>query len=144
LSIRTKQRIVFAGLVALAAWPLIHHALVRRYEISPWKYFGWSMYCTPAGRMSALLFPVENGGLPPRSWAGIQPAEVTEAIGDYLNRRRSWGLLLRPDQVAAVVFESAPELRAVRINVRVMALDPRTARLAWREHEYTYHRDRAE
>ncbi len=135
---------VFAGLVALAGWPLIHHVLVRRCEISPWKFFGWSMYCTPAGRMSALLYPVEGGGPPPRSWADIQPAEVTEAIGDYLNRRRSWGLLLRPDQVAEAVFTSAPELRAVRINVRVLVLDPRTAQLAWREHDYTYHRDRAD
>jgi hypothetical protein len=140
LSVRAKQSVVFAGLAAMALWPLAHHALVRRFEISPWKFFGWAMYCAPAGRMSALLYPVEGGGTP-ASWAGTQPAAVTEAIGDYLNRRRSWGLLLPPDRVAEAVFRSAPELRAVRINVRVMALDPDSALLAWREHDYTYRRD---
>ena len=30
-----KSRIVYAGLAVVAAWPLVHIALVRRFDVSP-------------------------------------------------------------------------------------------------------------
>ncbi len=140
MSIETKKRIVFVWLVLFAAWPLCHHALVRRFEINPWKFFGWSMYCVPVGRISVHLFPVEGGGPAPRSWAAGQPAEVTEAMSDFLNDRRVWGLLLKPDQLSEVIFESAPDLQGYRITVLETVLDTDTAHLVSRDHDYVYFR----
>ncbi len=141
LRFETKKRIVFAALMLVVVWPLVHHGLVRRYEINPWKFFGWSMYCIQPGRLELLFFPVADGGESPKWYAG-QPAELTDAIGEYLNRRRVWGLLLPPDEVASAVFDHAPRLNKVRLEVSETVMDTRTSRLGQRTHQYFYAMDR--
>ena len=44
MTLAGKQRLVFAVLALLAVWPLAHRVLVWRYDIAPWRFFGWAMY----------------------------------------------------------------------------------------------------
>ena len=91
---------------------------------------------------TAFLVPVADGGESPKWFAG-QPAEVIDAIGEYLNRRRVWGLFLPPDEVARAVFDHAPRLNKVRLQVAETVMDTRTARLGERTHQYFYELDRS-
>ena len=39
-----RMRASSAALAALMLWPAVHFALVERYDIVPWKFFGFAMY----------------------------------------------------------------------------------------------------
>ncbi len=55
----TVWRVKLAVLVFVATlvWPLVHMYVIRAYDISPWRLFGWGMYSTPhALRFSSIRF----------------------------------------------------------------------------------------
>jgi len=45
-----KRRLALALLAFVAAWPLVHRALVARFELDPWKHAGFAMYAAPSRR----------------------------------------------------------------------------------------------
>ena len=47
MSPRAKARVVGTLLLLVAVWPLAHRQLVVRFDVNPWKLYGFAMYCTP-------------------------------------------------------------------------------------------------
>ncbi|HSQ00629.1 MAG TPA: hypothetical protein VL049_25680, partial [Candidatus Dormibacteraeota bacterium] len=70
-----KQRLVVSVLAVLALWPLAHRALVWRYDLDPWRFFGWAMYCTPRLPVDVSLFAVEDGARVPVELASLTRAQ---------------------------------------------------------------------
>ena len=47
MSTRVKTLIAVGLLCMVGGWPPIHRALVWRFELNPWEFFGWAMYAAP-------------------------------------------------------------------------------------------------
>jgi len=140
LSCAAKQRVVLGLLAVLAVWPPIHRALVARHWMSPWRLFGWAMYCTPKLPRRAELYVVRDGQRVRLDVSDSQQREVREAMDAFLGRRDIWGTLVRPDQLAAIALASQPDSEAVEIEVEHLFLHPGTARIAAQRFAYAYPR----
>ena len=126
MTLAGKQRLVVAMLAVLAAWPLAHRALVVRYDLDPWRFFGWAMYCTPKLPATISLFAIEDGVR--------QPVEIRSLSRDgrraiaVLRRRRSlWGTLASPDRAGQALLAARPDAEAVEVVVSKLYLNPATA-----------------
>lgn len=126
MTLAGKQRLVVAMLAVLAAWPLAHRALVVRYDLDPWRFFGWAMYCTPKLPATISLFAIEDGVR--------QPVEIRSLSRDgrraiaVLRRRRSlWGTLASPDRAGQALLAARPDAEAVEVVVSKLYLNPTTA-----------------
>ena len=138
MTLCTKQRVAFVGLVLFALWPMVHHGLVRKYEINLWKLAGWSMYIKRPGPIEVeVMTTVETL---PAGWAEGLPPDVQAAADQFEYDRRTWGLLLIPDEVADAAFAAAPELEFVRIRVKDRRLDRDTATIVEKIDDYDYDR----
>lgn len=42
-----RRRLAFVLFGIFLAWPVVHIALVKQYNLSSWRFFGWGMYATP-------------------------------------------------------------------------------------------------
>ena len=136
MTITTKQRVFLAGLIVFTLWPIVHHGLVLKYEINPWKLAGWSMYCVRPAPIEVEV--LTDAASLPEGWAMGLPPEVQQAVDQFEYDRRMWGLLEPPDAVAHAAFTAAPELRAVRIRVKDRRLDRETAHIVQKIDEYDY------
>lgn len=141
MSLRSKQRIVVAALLVLAIWPLVHRGLVVRYGISPWRLFGWAMYCTPKLPVRVGVYAVRGDGRTALSAADDRA--LRKASRRFSKRRGLWGTLVEPDALAAVAFAARPDTDAIEIEVDHLFLDPRSAAIASQRFTYTCSRARA-
>ena len=73
MTIDAKRRIVFIGFVVVTIWPLVHHVIVRSLDMSPWKGFGWSMYCVPPRVTNTYVYSLDDGR--PLRLAELTPAQ---------------------------------------------------------------------
>lgn len=137
MTLAAKQRLVFAVLAVLAVWPLAHRALVWRYDIDPWRFFGWAMYCTPKLPAEVSLFAIEGGARVPVPLDSLSDGQ-REAV-DALRRRRSlWGTLASPERAGAALRAARPQAAAVEVVVTKWYLDPATATIATREEAHRF------
>jgi hypothetical protein len=137
LTFRAKQRSVFAFLLILAAWPLVHRGLVQAYRIDPWSFGGWAMYCTPRLdlRIGASAY---RGGRP----LGVPvPGSVGSYAVSFGERRMYFGRFVTPDDLAERVLEAMPAADAVGVLIERRTLDPRTARIRSDVEEYRHERE---
>jgi hypothetical protein len=133
MSTETKRRVVFSVLCVFALWPLAHRGLVARYDLDPWRFFGWAMYCQPK-------LPLRVGIDAWRAGVRLSVPETAALANErrrYLARRAVWGSLLPPDDLAQEVLDQAAA-DDVRIEVRRLVLDPATSRIVTREQVYRY------
>ena len=126
----------FVGLILFTLWPIVHHGLVLKFEINPWKLAGWSMYCMRPAPIEVDVMTAADAL--PEGWEMGLPPEVQAAVDQFAYDRRMWGLLEEPDAVAAAVFEAAPELGEVRIRVKDRRLDRKTAHIVQKIDDYDY------
>jgi hypothetical protein len=139
LTFTAKQRLVVAVLAVLAVWPLAHRALVVRYDLDPWRFFGWAMYCTPKLPTDIYLFAVENGVRVPVDLQSLTPKQRRSV--DSLQRRRSvWGSLASPEHVASAILAAKPQADAAEVVVSKWYLDPASAHIATRDERYRFQR----
>jgi hypothetical protein len=135
-----KLRVLYAGLLVLALWPLVQIGLVLRFDVSPWKLAGWGMYAEPRfglvgmeiyGRVSAneAYDQLSSPGAPLRS-----------AAADYLERYKWLRRLAPPDPLAARVFEAYPQWNELRIVVSRPNLNRETAMIELVSSEHRYSR----
>ena len=139
MTLAGKQRLVVAVLAALAVWPLAHRALVWRYDIDPWRFFGWAMYCTPKLPAEVALFAVEHGVRVPVEPSSLSD-EQREAIDALRARRSLWGTLASPARAGAAPRAARPEAAAVEGGVPTWHLDPATATIATHEETHRFPR----
>ncbi|MBX3024183.1 hypothetical protein KF840_04655 [bacterium] len=129
MTLAAKQRLVVAVLAVLAAWPLAHRALVARYDLDPWRFFGWAMYCTPKLPAEVRLFAIERGERVEVPVASLSPPQ-RRAVDALRDRRAVWGTLASPARAAAALLDARPDAAAVEVVVEKWYLDPATASIA--------------
>lgn len=129
MTLAAKQRLVVAVLAVLAAWPLAHRLLVSHYDLDPWRFFGWAMYCTPKLPAEVHLFAYENGERVSVPLSTLSRPQ-RRAIYGLRRRRALWGTLASPDRAGAVLLAARPQAEAVEVVVEKWYLDPNTASIA--------------
>lgn len=142
LSARWKKRLATGFLLVFAAWPLVHRGLVARYDISPWRFFGWAMYCQPKLDVGLQVLVIEKGR-PSR----LGTSQIADAIPgwrglrrDYLEKRRYLGRLRPPDALAELVRARYPEADAIELVIAKDRLDRETAMIVETTETYRYPR----
>ena len=144
MTIESKRRIVWLGLVVLALWPPLHHAIFRRFDLSPWKGFGWAMYCVPPRVINTSPFSLDDRA--PVSTARLndpQRRAIYDAAGEFGRWRAEFGTLVKPDELADVILELYPQLMGVEITVERVAVDRASATFVpERMDRYQYRRER--
>ena len=117
MTIRAKQRLTLLALGVFAVWPLVHRGLVARYDITPWKFMGFAMYCVP--KMQPL---VEVSAYFRERRTRVDPGEahmkdLRREVARFATFRPVWGELLPPDRIGEVA--SSILTRADRVEVIV-------------------------
>ena len=132
----TRIKIVATALCAIALWQPVHHFLVRRYDLNPWKLFGLSMYCLPHASHIRILDMSEPGGRLLRT--AELSAETVAMIEKFDGDRNDLGQLASPDRIAGRILEELPHVRGLAIEVVVVRLDsnPRTVSERWRWYKF--------
>lgn len=135
-----RARFIVLVVVFVAVWPLVHRGLVSAYDVNPWKLGGFAMYTTATPPVLVVAFePRGEGGIPldRRRF----PAHVEQSLQRFEARRHVLGNLARPDELAAQLLHSRPDLDRVVVLVQRMVLAPSTARMSARTMHYTYDGD---
>lgn len=135
-----KRRVVIVALVAFAVWPLVHRVLVLRYDLSPWRFFGWAMYCQPKIPLVVDAWVRVDGTRVPLEQALGESAELSRRRFEFIERRETWGALAQPDELGTRILEAVPHAESAEIVVRRLGLNPSTARISARRHEYHLYR----
>ena len=91
MSLKTKTRIVVATLLVLAVWPLSHRAIVHMTDMSPWKGFGWAMYCVPKRLIAIQGNPTELLAEQPAQVPIEVQRVIDRATHKYIERRTALG-----------------------------------------------------
>ena len=143
MKLETKKRIVLVWLMIMAVWPLVHRGLVVTYDISPWRFFGWAMYCVPKLDMRLDINHIHDGQPRELEFAGDFHKEVRHETRRYLNKRRIWGDFHFPDVLAYKIFEQRPEVQILEFVVHHPRLDTRTSYVVDRTRTYRYERSHA-
>jgi hypothetical protein len=132
---------VNVALALLAAWPLAHMALVRVYDVNPWKLAGWGMYAAP--QLAPIVYvecltPDEVG----RYELGTVLPDWEREFNDFVWRRRGLGGLARPDALGRKLLDLYPAILGVEITVEQPSLNPRTGIIESNSTTYFYGRPR--
>lgn len=123
MTLSRKATAVHTVLLALTVWPLVHLALVARYDISPWKLAGWGMYTTPRfGLLGMEVYGQTADGAPWEQLTGPSP-EVQAAGSAFLERHRWLRRLAGADALLAAVRASHPQWQHVRLVVAYPEID---------------------
>ena len=139
LSLKHKAYAAVVGLAALLAWPPLHFGLVERYELNPWKFFGFAMYCLPTLPVQLDIEMVEQGRvvrLPVREL----PAPLRALCRRFQIDRSVLGTFREARPIALWILRSRPKVEAVRIDVRHARLDPATGRIVETHYPKEYRR----
>lgn len=135
-TLRAKQRIVVTILCVLALWPVGQRLLVARYDLNPWKFFGWAMYCRPP---ATIDLEIRAPGT--ESAAVTVPADWGRRTARFLYWRKHAGALVRPRRLGRILLELNPGLHEVEIVVTHTRLDSTSARIVSRSFDYRYGQD---
>lgn len=124
-----KRRVVGVFLIAFALWPLIHRDLVWRYDVDPWKLFGFAMYSAPGPMKTVRVFPMSQAGRGQMlDFERYAPAEQ-RAVDRFRQRRRALGRLASMEPLGQRMLELHPDWEGATVAVVTLALDRKTARL---------------
>lgn len=127
MSTAIKKRVLLLLLMLFALWPPAHHLLVLRYQLNPWKFAGWSMYCTPPNQVTVLAVDVGGAVRRPLPLAMAPPA-VRRQLSIYHGTREQFGVFARPHRLANAILRAEPRIRELVIvvdNLRLSPLDDR-------------------
>jgi hypothetical protein len=116
-----RRRAVVSLLIAVAVWPIVHHALARTVGIHPWKFFGWAMYATPP-RVSAEVtaFTTSREPIALRNLS----ADTVAVVDRIRTRAAIYGRFVSTKPLAAALFAELPTLDGVTVVVRVPEAAP--------------------
>jgi len=122
-----KRRVVFVVLVILTLWPLAHHALVAKYDINPWLFFGLSMYTSPRPYTEIVSIEIAYPGLTFRALspqAAYASLPLRSSLRKLADGRTWYGTLYDPAPAAAEMFAALPgEIDRLAFTTRRLLLD---------------------
>ncbi len=137
----TKRWIVRGVLTAALLWPLVHLALVARYDLSRWKLAGWGMYTEPGLKdvgMEVYGRRTANGTLEILTEIdAVLRREADEFLYDYRWLRR----LTQPDSFVAAIAAARPEWQRIEVHVFRPYLDAASGIVERSQVRYLYDRD---
>ena len=138
MSPRAKARLVGTLICLIALWPIAHRQLVTRFDVDPWKLFGFAMYCTP--HVVVVDIVDRSGEQPRRIEPAAFPPRLRRAYQRFAARRSTLGTLHAPGELARVVLDTLPEVRAFSVAVRIFSLQWREAEITHRTRLYGFDR----
>jgi hypothetical protein len=134
-----KKYLILLVLLAYVIWPMVHAAGVYLYDMNPWKFFGFAMYCVPPPGLTVLLTDVSTA-----KRVTLAPPEVFERDSDRRNRflaqRLHTGSLLAPDVLADQVFAEYPGVMNLEIVMVHRVFDLNERKMVTRRYGYRYAR----
>jgi hypothetical protein len=132
-----KRRAVGIFLLVFAVWPLVQFGLTQRYDVSPWKLFGWAMYCVPGAMKTVRIGALSDAPMRRLDFQAYAPEE--QVLADTFRlRRQALGRLASPEALAEGMLELHPDVDGVLIAVLTLRLGRESARVL-REMDYTTH-----
>jgi len=131
-----KSRIVYAGLAVVAAWPLVHIALVRRFDVSPWKLAGWGMYSTPRFDLLGMEIYGHDAATGEDEQLTTPSGAEREAAAAYLERYRWLRALADDSDLTDVLFTDYPAWDRVTVVVFRPELDRDSGRITMQRREH--------
>lgn len=120
-------------------WPLVHRALVERYDINPWKLGGFAMYTTPTPPVLVVALEGRQGALKPVDETAL-PDTARRALRDFRADRHALGELQTAEGVGRALLNARPDLDWVVVAVQRMKLDRQTARMTSTRQQYVFER----
>lgn len=133
-----KAKTIFANsmLVSLLVWPLLHYGLINTTDLSPWKFFGWAMYCEPTRYSTCEITGIKKNtdGLIASFALGRHkiPEKASASLAGQYKQfgelRSHLGRHVAPDNFAAALLDaysqhSGSELQGIRITIHDIRLD---------------------
>jgi len=131
-----KSRIVHLGLALIAAWPLVHMALVRRFDVSPWKLAGWGMYSTPRFDLLGMEIYGHVAATGDAEQLTTPSGAERDAAAAYLERHRWLRSLADDRDLTDVVLTDHPAWDRVSIVVFRPELDRDSGRITMQRREH--------
>ncbi len=121
-------RIYGVLLLALGLWPIGQWYLATYQDVSPWKLYGFAMYCTPHD-VRIGFYDTTAGGRRPISFRGL-PRELQQELIVYRRMRKGLGNLLSPEEIAGKVLAALPpRVRSLSFEIQVTRLEPSSNQL---------------
>lgn len=141
MSLAAKRRILATVVTVLALWPLAHRYVVARYRVSPWRLFGWAMYCIPVFQPELEYYAVGADGSTgaPLAFPSHDPDHDLYR-GSFVHARFQLGELVSTDSLARVMFEVHPQVDRLAVVVRQTYYELDTAMLRERRYRTVYER----
>lgn len=116
LSLGRKTLVIGILLTAFALWPLLHHVIVQRYFVSPWRLFGWAMYCVPVYQPTVRFFISHDDERIEIPFPRERPDDA-RAQARFVRHRAELGTLVSPDELGRILFSAHPQLDEVIVHV---------------------------
>jgi hypothetical protein len=138
VTLRAKQRLTALALSAFAIWPLVHHGLVIRYDITPWKFMGFAMYCVPKLEPLVDVYAYYGERRSEVDMRGAHMRDLRREVARFATFRPVWGELLLPDRVGETAASVLSRADKIEVVVTKGYLDDETWRVAARESIYAY------
>lgn len=140
MKMTTKRNVLAACVIAMAIWPLCHRYLVHKYRLSPWRFFGLAMYCSPKLGADVDAYEVKGDELT-RLPLGDDDLELAQkAARRFEKDRKTLGLLVEPVDVAREIFVAREDVQRVELTVEQEYFDAATATIAAWNDVYRYDR----
>jgi len=125
----TKRSLIATMLTVLAVWPLVHRVLIPWLDVSPWKGFGWAMYCVPE-RDLVIRVTTSRSDQSLLDEADLdESSALARAYSLAFRRRQVLGRWAPPDALARAILAGQPKLSRIKIAIEEHNLDRKTARI---------------
>jgi hypothetical protein len=123
-----KRRILLAILATLAVWPLVHMWFVKRYDLDPWRFFGFAMYAVPATYQWVHEIELRDGREVNLHPSKLEPEPMRLHVS-LMRQRAVLGDLIEPHKLAEALFAARPELSGVKVLMHRLAVSRETSRI---------------
>jgi hypothetical protein len=114
-------------------------ALVKRFDVSAWRFGGWGMYSTPT-RAVLLSVAVAHDGKTIRIRNTALPSEIRGRIRTFNRHRDAFGPLLRPDAIGEALLDATRRVREVILTVDTFQVAAGSAMIEKNTNIYRYER----
>ncbi|MHC5023822.1 MAG: hypothetical protein ACYTGG_07910 [Planctomycetota bacterium] len=129
MTFETRRKLVVWILVVVSAWPLVHHGLTRGLGLNPWKWFGWSMYAVPSGRVRVFPHTLDDRPLGVAQMQRLSPdaqRRLQAAYQQFIRMCEGFGENAEPDGFARALLEAYPGVDGVKLDVEWIGMTRET------------------
>lgn len=120
-------------------WPMAHRQLVTRFDINPWKLYGFAMYCTPH-QLSVGLYALSGDRRERIVVSSAMPQELLDELDEFYRLRKTLGRLHEPDDLGQAILDALPAVETLMIQIVVIRLPWYATRQEQSERRYVYGR----